>query len=78
MKELNWSVSLEGWLRIDIELKEYFYHVEFESLQVYIQSSSLISRVTRKIPHPLKSLKEGSPSTVSRITQSKHLSMTQH
>lgn len=44
MKELNWSVSLqEGWLRIDIELKEYFYHVEFESLQVYIQSSSLIS-----------------------------------
>lgn len=44
MKELNWSVSLrENWLRIDIELKEYFYHVEFESLQVYIQSSSLIS-----------------------------------
>ena len=44
MKELNWPVSLEGWLRIDIELKKwYFYHVEFESLQVYIQSSSLIS-----------------------------------
>lgn len=44
MKELNWSVSLrENWLRIDIELKEYFYHVEFELLQVYIQSSSLIS-----------------------------------
>lgn len=51
MKELNWSVSLrEGWLRIDIELKEYFYHVEFESLQVYIQSSSLISRVRSLIP----------------------------
>lgn len=51
MKELNWSVSLrEGWLRIDIELKEYFYYVEFESLQVYIQSSSLISRVRSLIP----------------------------